>query len=102
VLQGAGYRVLVAVDGTEALRVSSTYPGPIHLLVSDVIMPGMSGREVGLLLSSVRPEMKSLYLSGYPDESIVHHGVLEPGVAFLQKPFAPEVLVRRVREELDG
>jgi two-component system, cell cycle sensor histidine kinase and response regulator CckA len=102
VLEGSGYHILSAADGVYALRVASTYMGQIHMLVSDVIMPGMSGRELGLLLHAARPEMKVLFLSGYPDESIVRHGVLEPGVAFLPKPFAADVLVRRVREELDG
>jgi FixJ family two-component response regulator len=64
-------------------------------------MPAMSGREVGLLLAPARPETKVLYLSGYADESIVHHGVLEPGIAFLQKPFTAEALARKVREVLD-
>jgi two-component system cell cycle sensor histidine kinase/response regulator CckA len=101
VLVARGYTVLVAASGTEALEVAKAYPGPIHLLVTDVIMPAMSGREVGLLLAPARPETKALYLSGYADESIVHHGVLEPGVAFLQKPFTAEALARKVREVLD-
>jgi PAS domain S-box-containing protein len=102
VLAARGYRVLVAADGPEALRVAEQHPDPIHLLVTDVIMPGMSGREVALLLSPQRPAMKVLYLSGYADESIVHHGVLEPGIAFLQKPFTVEALARKVREVLDA
>ena len=65
-------------------------------------MPGMSGRELGLLLAAAHPTMKVLYLSGYADESIVRHGVLEPGVAFLQKPFTADVLARRVREVLES
>jgi signal transduction histidine kinase/ActR/RegA family two-component response regulator len=102
VLEGSGYRILSAANGKDALEVASAYTGHIDMMVSDVIMPGMSGRELGLLLHAARPDMKVLFLSGYPDESIVRHGVLEPGVAFLQKPFAPDVLVQRVREELDG
>jgi two-component system, cell cycle sensor histidine kinase and response regulator CckA len=101
VLEGYGYRVLAAADGIEAFRVAEAHAEPIHLLVTDVIMPEMSGREVSLLLTATHPEMKTLYISGYPDESIVHHDVLAPGVAFLQKPFAPEVLAKRVRAELD-
>jgi len=92
----------VSENGPEALRVAAQHAGPIQLLVTDVVMPGMSGREVGLLLAPARPEMRVLYLSGYADESIVHHGVLEPGLAFLQKPFTPEALARKVREVLDS
>jgi two-component system, cell cycle sensor histidine kinase and response regulator CckA len=102
VLEARGYRVLVAASGHEALRVAEQHEGPLHLLVTDVVMPGMSGREVGLLLAHARPGMKVLYLSGYTDESIVHHGVLAPGVAFLQKPFTAEVLARKVREVLES
>ncbi len=101
VLEARGYTVLAARGGPEALRLAHGHAGPIHLLVTDVVMPGMSGREVGLLLGPARPSMKVLYLSGYADESIVHHGVLERGVAFLQKPFAAEALARKVREVLD-
>jgi len=101
VLEMRGYTVLAAGEGTEALRVAERHEGPIHLLATDVIMPGMNGREVALLLSASRPEMRVLYLSGYADESIVRQGVLEPGLAFLQKPFAPDALARKVREVLD-
>ena len=101
VLEARGYAVLVAASGAEALQVAAAHTGPIHLLATDVIMPGMSGREVGLRLAPARPETKVLYLSGYADESIVHHGVLEPGIAFLQKPFTAEALGRKVREVLD-
>jgi PAS domain S-box-containing protein len=102
VLRSRGYTVLVAGDGPEALRIAQHHAGPIHLLVADVVMPQMSGREVGMLLGAMRPDLKVLYLSGYADESIVHHGVLEPGLAFLQKPFTPERLARKVRELLDA
>jgi two-component system cell cycle sensor histidine kinase/response regulator CckA len=101
VLEGRGYTVLVAASGPDALQVAGAHAGPIHLLVTDVIMPAMSGREVGLLLAPARPETKVLYLSGYADESVVRHGVLEPGIAFLQKPFTTEALARKVREVLD-
>jgi PAS domain S-box-containing protein len=101
VLESRGYTVLVAPEGREALRLAEQHAGPIHLLVADVVMPGMSGREVGLLLAPTRPEMKVLYVSGYADESIVQHGVLEPGLAFLQKPFSADALARKVRELLD-
>jgi CheY-like chemotaxis protein len=101
-LEARGYAVLEAANGDDALRIAERHAGPIHLLVTDVIMPGLSGREVALLLGAARPEMRVLYLSGYPDESIVHHGVLEPDLAFLQKPFTPDTLARKVRQVLDG
>jgi CheY-like chemotaxis protein len=102
VLRKQGYAVLAAADGPEALSVAEQHASAIHILVTDVVMPGMSGRDVGRQLAARRPDMRVLYLSGYADDSIVHHGVLEPGLAFLQKPFAPETLVRRVRELLDA
>lgn len=101
-LEARGYDVLVARSGHEALRLAEERSGPIHLLVTDVVMPGMSGKELALLLNPPRPAMKVLYLSGYTDESIVQHGVLEPGAAFLQKPFTAEMLARKVREVLDS
>lgn len=102
VLEMQGYAVLAATDGPEALEVAQHHAGTIHILVTDVVMPGMSGREVGRRLAVARPGMRVLYLSGYADDSIVRHGVLEPGLAFLQKPFTPEALSRRVRELLDA
>ncbi|HEV2752175.1 MAG TPA: ATP-binding protein [Gemmatimonadales bacterium] len=102
VLEARGYTVLVAAEGSEALRLAAQHAGPIDLLVTDVVMPGMSGREAALLLTAQRPDLKVLYLSGYADETIVRHGVLEPGLAFLQKPFAPDVLARKVRDVLDS
>jgi CheY-like chemotaxis protein len=93
--------VLAAASGVEALQMAARHVGPIHLLLTDVVMPGMRGHEVALLLESARPEMKVLYVSGYPDASIVHQGLLKPGLAFLQKPFGPDVLARAVRELLD-
>ncbi len=102
VLEARGYHVLVAADGEEALGVAQRHAGPIHLLVSDVVMPGMSGREMGLVLAPSRPEMRQLYISGYADDSIVEQGVLAAGLAFLQKPFMPEALARKVREVLDA
>jgi CheY-like chemotaxis protein len=101
-LETRGYAVLAAADGVEALRIAEQHHGAIHLLVADLVMPGMRGREVGLLLAPSRPEMKVLYLSGYADESVVHQGELEPGLAFLQKPFTSDALARRVREVLDA
>jgi two-component system, cell cycle sensor histidine kinase and response regulator CckA len=101
-LAARGYEVLVAADGAEALRVAEHFAGRIDLLLSDVVMPGMSGREVGLLLAAARPTIKTLFVSGYTDGTIVHHGLLDPGIAFLQKPFTPEILARKVREVLEA
>ena len=101
-LEARGYTVLSAARGDEALRLAERHSGPIHLLVTDVVMPGMHGREVALLLEPMHPETKVLYVSGYPDASIVRQGLLEPGLAFLQKPFGAEVLARKVREVLDA
>jgi PAS domain S-box-containing protein len=100
ILEARGYRVLAAESGAEALRLSHDTDERIDLLLSDVVMPGMSGREVALLLGPAHPNMKVLFVSGYTDESIVHHGVLELGVAFLQKPFTADVLARKVRDVL--
>ena len=101
-LEARGYTVVAAASGANALVIAAHRADAIHLLVTDVIMPGISGRELSLLLTPPRPGMKVLYLSGYVSESIVHHGVLEPGVAFLQKPFTSETLARKVREVLDA
>jgi len=101
-LEVRGYRVLVAASGPEALQLAEGHTGQIQLLVTDVVMPGMSGREVGLLLAPTHRDMRVLYLSGYPDPSVVDQGVLAPGTPFLQKPFTSEGLARKVREVLDG
>jgi len=101
-LEARGYRVLVAASGADALRIADQEAGRIDLLLTDVIMPGMSGREVALLLGPAHPHMRVLFVSGYTDDSIVHHGVLDPGVAFLQKPFTSQTLAQKVREVLDA
>jgi nitrogen-specific signal transduction histidine kinase/CheY-like chemotaxis protein len=101
ILEARGYTVLAAGSGPEALVLADQHSGPIDLLITDVVMPGMGGRDVSLTLGPKRPAMKILYLSGYTDQTVIHHGVLEPGVAFLQKPFTPDVLARKVRELLD-
>ncbi|MBI4411428.1 MAG: PAS domain S-box protein [Deltaproteobacteria bacterium] len=100
VLRKKGYTVLEAPSGEEALRMSGSHQNPIAILVTDVILRGMSGRETAERMTSKRPDMKVLYISGYTDNAIVHHGVLEEGTNFLQKPFTSEDLARKVREVL--
>ena len=102
ILAGQGYRVLNATSGPEAIRICESHPDRIHLVVTDVIMPGMNGREVFQRLSTLRPGLRVLYMSGYTQSAIVHRGVLEPGTAFIQKPFTIPGLLDRIRETLDG
>jgi two-component system, cell cycle sensor histidine kinase and response regulator CckA len=98
----AGYTVLSAETGAAALHKSRANEGPIHLLLTDVVMPEMSGKDLASQLASERPELKVLYMSGYTDNAIVHDGTLDPDVLFLQKPFVPVTLLARVRAALDG
>jgi len=102
VLEQAGYTVLLAGGGAEALQLAERHAGPIQMLVTDVVMPGMSGRELARRLLELRPNTKVLYLSGYADDAVERHGVLDPGTAFMQKPFSPGALASRVREVLGG
>jgi two-component system, cell cycle sensor histidine kinase and response regulator CckA len=101
-LKGSGYQVITAADGSKAQQVAAQITGPIHLLLTDVVMPGMNGRVLAERLAPDHPEMQVLYMSGYTDSFIAGHGVLEPGVHLLRKPFTEEVLLRKVRELLDG
>jgi len=101
-LEANGYSVLVARDGAEALQIAEAHAGPIQIMVTDVIMPGVTGSKIAELVAETRPEVKVLYISGYSEESVLRHGLIGPGRAFLSKPFGPEVLIRRVREALDA
>ena len=102
ILEMNGYHVLEARHGAEAIEISERHRGPIHLMVTDVVMPQMSGRELAQRLLPVRPDMRVLYMSGYTDDAIVRHGVLGAGMAFLSKPFTPDALAAKVREVLDA
>jgi PAS domain S-box-containing protein len=102
ILERQGYRILNAASGDEALRICQHHPGLIHLLLTDVVMPRMSGRQLADRLRALRPETKTLYMSGYTDEAITQHGVLDPGVAFVQKPLTARGLAEKVREVLDS
>jgi YesN/AraC family two-component response regulator len=89
---------MCASDGRDALAKAGEYEGKIHLLITDVIMPHMNGQELATTLSSVRPDMKVLYVSGYSDNDIGDHGILNPEIELLQKPFTPQTLARKIRE----
>ncbi|PYP00978.1 MAG: hybrid sensor histidine kinase/response regulator [Gemmatimonadetes bacterium] len=101
VLERHGYTVLEAPTAEAALDIAARYSGTIHLLLTDVIMPGLSGRELATRLADLRPEARVIFMSGYTDDAVTRHGVLEPGLAYLQKPFTPDTLGRKVREVLD-
>jgi len=101
ILAECGYRLLVARDAAEACLIAESHPEPIDLLLTDVVMARTSGRELADKLAPTRPEMRVLYMSGYTHGAIVHQCVLEPGIAFLQKPLTPRTLSQKVREVLD-
>jgi CheY-like chemotaxis protein len=100
VLTQSGYKLLVASDAEEAFRLLAHHPGPLHLLVTDVVLPNVSGPEIAYQVSRSWPDVKVLFTSGYTDRGIVESGILESGIPFLQKPFGPESLARKVREVL--
>jgi PAS domain S-box-containing protein len=102
ILTRQGYLVLASSGGEEALRLARSHPGAIDLIATDVIMPGLGGRELVERLLALHPEASVLFMSGYTDDAVVHHGILERGTAFLQKPFSAAVLARKVREVLDS
>jgi len=101
-LRNNGYQVLTAADGAQALEVAEQNPGPIQLLLTDVVMPGMNGRVLAERLAPQHHAMKVLYMSGYTDSFIAGHGVLEEGVHLIHKPFTEEALMRKIRELLDA
>jgi len=101
ILEGQGYRILETSNGDDALVACEKYKSSIHLMLADIVMPGMSGSELAKLLKPLYPEIKILYMSGYTDNAIVRHGILEKRVNYIQKPFTMEGLARKVREVLD-
>ena len=101
ILERQGYRILETFNGNDALVACERHQSPIHLMLADIVMPGMSGSELGKLLKPLYPDIKTLYMSGYTDNAIVRHGVLEKGVNYIQKPFTMEGLAKKVREVLD-
>ena len=102
VLTAQGYTVLEAADGLAALQIAQQHTGLLHLVLTDVVMPGMSGRELAQRLAPLLPQLKLLYMSGYTGDAVMHRGVLQDGLPFLAKPFSPEDLATTVRDVLDG
>jgi CheY-like chemotaxis protein len=102
VLENHGYKVLEACDGADALRLCEAHAGRIDLMVSDVIMPNLSGCRLAERLKTLQPGLRILFLSGYTHEAIAHHGVLDLQGELLQKPFLPDTLACKVREVLDA
>jgi hypothetical protein len=102
ILQERGYKLLESASPEDALQIGERQQEPIHLLLTDVVLPRISGRKIAEYLTLLRPTMKVLYMSGYTDDTVVRNGVLETGTAFLQKPFTPASLARKVREVLDA
>jgi CheY-like chemotaxis protein len=96
-LNAYGYRVLATANAEEALACAQAHDGRIHLLLTDVVMPGMDGKELAARLAKLQPEIRVLYMSGYPESVIAHKGILDPGIDYIQKPFTPDALAARVR-----
>ena len=101
ILKRAGFQVLEAGSGEEALKVAEAFSGKIDLLLTDVVLPGLAGPQVAAALAAARPGVRVLFMSGYTDNSIVHHGVLESGINFLEKPLTVDSLTRKIRAVLD-
>ena len=102
VLQSFGYQVLMARDGQAAVSVAEQHPGTIHLLLTDMLMPRMSGRQLADRMTATRRGLRVLFMSGYTEDSMLHPGASDPGVGFIAKPFSPPALTRKVRELLDA
>jgi CheY-like chemotaxis protein len=102
VLCGLGYTVSAARTGEDALALVGDHGRPIDLLVTDIMLPGMNGRELSERLTARQPTLRTLFISGYTEDSVIHQGVLDPGVAFLNKPFAPDALGRAVRDAIEA
>lgn len=101
VLQTCGYSVLEAAHGEEAIQLAVAHPGTVHLLLSDLVLPGIGGRGLAKRIGALKPGIKLLYMSGYTFDAVQSHGVLEPEAAFLHKPFSPRALAGKVRAVLD-
>ncbi|HEV8269090.1 MAG TPA: response regulator, partial [Thermoanaerobaculia bacterium] len=100
-LEARGYKVLVAADAGKATEAATGFGGPIHLLLTDVVMPGPSGPALAASLKASRPDMRVLFVSGYSDDAVTSHGILGAGATFLEKPFTPRVLAVKVRQVLE-
>ena len=101
ILESHGYRILEVRDGQEALEIAERHVGPLHFLLTDVVMPKMSGKELAQHLRKCRPEARVLYMSGYSENLVSHQGILDADVALIEKPFAEESLLQRIRTILD-
>jgi CheY-like chemotaxis protein len=101
-LESVGYTIIPAASGKEALQKAADFNGTVHLLLTDVVMPELSGPELAAEMASLRPGIKIIFTSGYTDDAIARQGILDPTVAFIQKPYRPKALAKRIREVLSG